>query len=112
MVKIFITLLSIITFFCGCIGPFKKQPEPKPVSKPIFIESPTISINWDKIEKIYSDKKKVKTLLGAPDFIDLHRAGEDWYYSHIRSTGYAVVSFPTSGHLVNHVQYVKRPEWK
>ena len=43
MVKIFITLLSIITFFCGCIGPFKKQPEPNPVSKPIFIESPTIS---------------------------------------------------------------------
>ena len=58
------------------------------------------------------DKEKVKTLLGAPDFIDKHKAGEDWYYSHIRSTGYAVVSFPTSGHLVNHVQYVKRPEWK
>ena len=66
----------------------------------------------DKIEKIYSDKEKVKILLGPPDFIDRHKAGEDWYYSHIRSTGYALVSFPTSGHLVNHVQYVKRPEWK
>ena len=112
MIRLLIALLSILTFICGCIGTFKKQPEPEPVFEPIKIESPTISINWSKIEKIYSNKEKVKTLLGAPDFIDKHKAGEDWYYSHIRSAGYAVVSFPTSGHLVNHVQYVKRPEWK
>ena len=112
MIRLLIALLSIVTFVCGCIGPFRKQPEPEPVSEPIDIESHTISINWDKIERIYSDKKKVKTLLGTPAFIDKHKAGEDWYYSHIRSTGFAVVSFPTSGHLVNHVQYVKRPDWK
>ena len=112
MIRLLIALLPTFTFFCGCIGPFRKQPEPAPVSAPIVIESPTISIEWDKIEKIHSDKEKVKTLLGQPDFIDKHKTGEDWYYSHIRSTGYAVVSFPTSGHLVNHVQYVKRPEWK
>ena len=112
MIRLLIALLSIIMSFNGCIGPFRKQPEPKPVLEPIVIESSTISIEWDKIEKIHSDKERVRTLLGAPDFIDKHKAGEDWYYSHIRSTGYAVVSFPTSGHLVNHVQYVKRPEWK
>ena len=39
-------MCHLITFFCGCIGPFRKQPEPKPVSQPIVIESPTISINW------------------------------------------------------------------
>ena len=112
MIRLLIVLLFILIIFCGCIGPFRKQPEPEPVSEPIVFESPTISIEWDKIEKIHSDKEKVRTLLGAPDFIDKHKAGEDWYYSHIRSTGYAVVSFPTSGYLVNHVQYVKRPEWK
>ena len=112
MIRLLIELLFILIIFCGCIGPFRKQPEPEPVSESIVIESPTISIEWDKIEKNFSDKEKVEILLGPPDFIDKHKAGEDWYYSHIRSTGYAVVSFPTSGHLVNHVQYVKRPEWK
>ena len=112
MIRLLIELLFILIIFCGCIGPFRKQPEPEPVSESIVIESSTISIEWDKIEKIYTDKEKVKILLGPPDFIDRHKAGEDWYYSHIRSTGYALVSFPTSGHLVNHVQYVKRPEWK
>ena len=112
MIRLLIDLLFILIIFCGCIGPFRKQPEPEPVSESIVIESPTISIEWDKIEKIHSDKEKVKILLGLPDFIDKHKAGEDWYYSHIRSTGYAVVSFPTSGHLANHVQYLKWPEWK
>ena len=112
MIRLLFVLLSKLIFFYGCIGPFRKQPEPEPVSESIVIESPTISIEWDKIERIYSHKEKVKILLGPPDFIDKHKAGEDWYYSHIRSTGYAVVSFPTSGHLVNHVQYIKRPDWK
>ena len=112
MIKLIIAFLYILTFFCGCIGLIRKQPEPEPVSETIVNESPTISIEWSKIEKTFADKEKVKTLLGSPDFIDKHKAGEDWYYSHVRSTGYAVVSFPTSGHLANHVQYVKWPEWK
>ncbi len=85
MIRLLIVLLPTFTFFCGCIGPFRKQPEPVP--EPIVIESPTISIEWDKIEKIDSDKEKVKTLLGMPDFVDKQKAGEDWYYSHIRRTG-------------------------
>ena len=112
MFRLLIALVSIVTFVCGCIGPFRKQPEPELVTKPIVIESPTISINWGKIDNNHSDKEEVKALLGIPDFVDKHKAGEDWYYSHNRSVGYAVVSFPTSGHLINHVQYVKYPEWK
>ncbi len=112
MIRLLITLLSIMMSFSGCIGPLKKQPEPEPVLMPVKTESPTISINWDKIEIIYSDKEKVKTILGLPDFVDKHKTGEDWYYSHIRSTGYAVIGFPVSGHLINHVQYVRRPDWK
>ena len=50
--------------------------------------------------------------IGDPDFIDTHNAGEDWYYAHSRSVGYALISFPISGHLDNHVQYIKYPEWK
>ena len=73
MIRLLIALVSIVTFVCGCIGPFRKQPEPELVSKPIVIESPTISLDWDKIEKIFSDKEKVKTLLGPPDFIDKHK---------------------------------------
>ena len=112
MIKTPTVLLFVLTFFCACAGPFRKQPEPEPVSESIVIESSTVSINWDKIRRINSDREKVETLLGPPDFIDRHEVGEDWYYSHNRSHGYAVVSFPTSGHLVNHVQYVKRPDWK
>ena len=73
MIRLLIALVSIVTYVCGCIGPFRKQPEPELVSKPIVIESPTISLDWDKIEKIFSDKEKVKTLLGPPDFIDKHK---------------------------------------
>ena len=112
MIKTLTVLLSVLTFFCACFGPFRQKQEPEPVSESLVIESPTVSINWDKIRRIHSDKEKVETLLGPPDFIDRHKVGEDWYYSHTRSNGYAVVSFPISGHLVNHVQYVKRPKWK
>jgi len=51
-------------------------------------------------------------LIGVPDFIDTHNTGEDWYYAHNRSVGYALISFPISGHLDNHVQYIIYPEWK
>ena len=112
MIRLLIALLSIIMSFNGCIGPFRKQPEPETIFMPVKTESPTISINWGKIENNHSDKEEVKAMLGIPDFVDKHKAGEDWYYSHTRSVGYAVVSFPTSGHLINHVQYVKYPEWK
>ena len=53
MIRLLIELLFILIIFCGCIGPFRKQPEPEPVSESIVIESPTISIEWDKIEKIH-----------------------------------------------------------
>ena len=112
MIRLLIALSSIIVSFNGCNGPFRKQPDPEPVFSPVKTESPTTSINWNKIENIHSDREEVKALLGIPDFVDKHKAGEDWYYSHTRSVGYAVVSFPTSGHLINHVQYVKYPEWK
>ena len=75
MIRLLITLLSIMMSFSGCIGPLKKQPEPEPVLMPVKTESPTISINWDKIEIIYSDKEKVKTILGLPDFVDEENAG-------------------------------------
>ena len=51
---------------------------------PVKTESPTISINWGKIENNHSDKDEVKALLGIPDFVDKHKAGEDWYYSHTK----------------------------
>ena len=112
MIRVFISLVTIILSFNRCIGPFKKQPEPDPVPEPVIIMAPTVSIKWDKISAIYSDKFQIKKLLGSPDFIDKHKTGEDWYYSYVRSTDFAVISFPVSGHLVEHAQYVKHPEWK
>ena len=112
MIRVFIPLLIIILLFNGCIGPFKKQPEPEPVREPVIIMAPTVSIKWNKISAVYSDKFQIKELLGPPDFIDKHKTGEDWYYSYIRSTDFSVISFPVSGHLIDHAQYVKRPEWK
>ena len=104
--------LIIVFLFSGCIGPFKKKPMPEPVSEPVIVMAPTVSIKWDKISAIYSDKSRIIELLGSPDFIDKHKTGEDWYYSYVRSTDFSVISFPVSGHLLNHAQYVKRPEWK
>ena len=104
--------LIIVFLFSGCIGPFKKKPMPVPVPEPVVVMAPTVSIKWDKISAIYSDKSRIIELLGSPDFIDKHKTGEDWYYSYVRSTDFSVISFPVSGHLLNHVQYVKRPEWK
>ena len=104
--------LIIVFLFSGCIGPFKKKPMPEPVSEPVIVMAPTVSIKWDKISAIYSDKSRIIELLGSPDFIDKHKTGEDWYYSYLRSTDFSVISFPVSGHLIDHAQYVKRPEWK
>ena len=112
MTRSSILFLIIVFLFSGCIGPFKKQPMPEPAPEPVVVMAPTVSIKWDKISAIYSDKFQIKELLGSPDFIDKHKTGEDWYYSYVRSTDFAVISFPVSGHLVEHAQYVKHPEWK
>ena len=112
MTRLSILSLIIAFLFIGCIGPFKKKPIPEPVHEPVVVMAPTVSIKWDKIRAIYSDKSQIRALLGSPDFIDKHKTGEDWYYSYVRSTDFSVISFPVSGHLLNHVQYVKRPEWK
>ena len=108
------SILSLIIVFLisGCIGSFKKKPMPEPVSESVIVMAPTVSIHWDKISAIYSDKSQIRALLGSPDFIDKHKTGEDWYYSYVRSTDFSVISFPVSGHLIDHAQYVKRPEWK
>jgi len=112
MIRSSILSLIIIFSFSGCIGPFKKQPMPEPVPEPVVVLAPTVSIKWDKISAVYSDKSQIRELLGSPDFIDKHKTGEDWYYSYVRSTDFSVISFPVSGHLLDHAQYVKRPEWK
>ncbi len=112
MTRSSILFLIIVFLFSGCIGPFKKQPMPEPAPEPVVVMAPTVSIKWDKISAVYSDKSQIRALLGSPDFIDKHKTGEDWYYSYIRSTDFSVISFPVSGHLIDHAQYVKRPEWK
>ena len=112
MTRSSILSLIIVFLFSGCIGPFKKKPMPVPVPEPVVVMAPTVSIKWDKISAIYSDKSRIIELLGSPDFIDKHKTGEDWYYSYVRSTDFSVISFPVSGHLIDHAQYVKRPEWK
>ena len=104
--------LIIVFLFSGCIGPFKKKPMPVPVPEPVVVMAPTVSIKWDKISAVYSDKSQIRELLGSPDFIDKNKTGEDWYYIYIRSSDFSVISFPVSGHLIDHAQYVKRPEWK
>ena len=112
MIRPSILSLIIVFSFNRCIGPLKKQPIPEPTPEPVVFMAPTVSIKWDMISAIYSDKSLIRELLGSPDFIDKHKTGEDWYYSYVRSTDYSVISFPVSGHLIYHAQYVKRPEWK
>ena len=112
MIRSSILSLIIVFLFNRCIGPFKKKPMPEPAPEPVVFMAPTVSIKWDMISAIYSDKSHIRGLLGSPDFIDKHKTGEDWYYSYVRSTDYSVISFPVSGHLIYHAQYVKRPEWK
>ena len=101
-----------LQMFTGCIGPFKKQPVPNSISEQIVTVHPEISLEWKKIRAIRSDKTQIINLIGDPDFVDNHSAGEDWYYSHDRSIDYGLISFPVKGHLVNHAQYIKYPEWR
>ena len=112
MIRQFLLVLAMSLLLNACIRPFKKQPHPEPVPEPVIIMGPTESIKWDKIKPIFSDKTQIKELLGFPDFVDTHKSGEDWYYSYVRSVDYAVISFPVSGHLVNHAQHIRYPEWK
>ena len=112
MNRLFLFLFIIIFSSTGCISPFKKKPKPDPAPKPVVIMVPAVSMEWNKISPTYSDKNQIRALLGSPGFVDKHKTGEDWYYSYARSTDYAVISFPVSGYLVNHVQHVRYPEWK
>ena len=96
----------------GCIGPFKKQPAPNSRGQEIIIVAPAISLEWKKIREIQSDKAQIISLIGNPDFVDYHNTGEDWYYSHERSIDFGLISFPVKGHLINHAQYIKYPEWR
>tara|TARA_Y100000741_G_scaffold205057_1_gene155906 strand:- start:137 stop:478 length:342 start_codon:yes stop_codon:yes gene_type:complete len=109
--KIIIVLYFVFHLF-GCLGPFKKKLEPLHHDRKLIIVAPGISNDWEKIKPISSSKDQIIELIGDPDFIDTHNAGEDWYYANRRSVGYALISFPISGHLDNHVQYIKYPEWK
>ena len=90
------------------MGSYKKKPVPK-VDKveEIFIE-PKISLDWQKIKPLFS-KDQIINLIGYPDFIDNHKMGEDWYYSHHRSVDYGLISFPSNGHLTDHVQHIRYP---
>ena len=109
--KIILVFFFIAHLF-GCLGSFKKKPELLPQENNLIIIAPGISDDWAKIKPISSNKNQIINLIGNPDFIDDHNTGEDWYYTHNRSVGYAMISFPISGNLVNHVQYIKYPEWK
>ena len=104
-------LIFIITGTYGCFGPFKKSPEPEPVSELVEFIPPLESYLWKKLKPKISDKNDVQNIIGLPDFIKKHSSGEDWYYLYSKSSNSAVISFPVSGHLVNHVQYIKYPEW-
>ena len=104
-------LIFIIIGTYGCFGPFKKSPEPEPVSEPIKFIPPMESHLWKKLKPKISDKNDVRNIIGLPDFIKKHSSGEDWYYLYSKSNNNAIISFPVTGHLVNHVQYIKHPEW-
>jgi len=112
MIKQLLFFLLMCLLLHGCFGPFKKQPKPEPISEHTIIMAPTVSIKWDKIKPILSTKIQIIGLLGSPDFIDTHDTGEDWYYSYDKSVDYGIISFPISGYLLEHVQYMLYPEWK
>ena len=109
--KLTLVFFSILIFY-GCLGPFKKKPIPQVDRVEEIVIAPEISLDWEKIIPVISSKDHIIKLIGHPDFIDNHKMGEDWYYSHSRSVDYGLISFPSSGHLTDHVQYIKFPEWK
>ena len=101
-----------ILILCGCLGPFVKKPTPQVDNVEQVVIAPEISLCWEKIIPVISRKNQIINLIGHPDFIDNHKMGVDWYYSHPRSVDFGLISFPSSGHLTDHVQYIKFPEWK
>ena len=109
--KLYSVFFSILLFY-GCLGPFKKKLTPQVDKVEQIVIAPEISLGWGRIIPVISSKDHIINLIGNPDFIDIHKMGEDWYYSHPRSVDYGLISFPSSGHLINHVQYIKYPEWK
>ena len=109
--KLFLECFFTIIFF-GCLGSFKKEPILQVDKVEEIVIAPEISLDWEKIVPVTSNKEQITNLIGNPDFIDNHKMGEDWYYSHPRSVDYGLISFPSSGHLIDHVQYIKYPEWK
>ena len=109
--KFHLIWFSFLIFF-GCLGPFKKKPIPKVDKVEHIVIAPEISLDWEKIIPVISSKNQIINLIGHPDFVDIHKTGEDWYYSHPKSVDYGLISFPSSGHLTGHVQYIKFPEWK
>jgi len=106
-----LVFISIQVFY-GCLGPFKKKTIPQVIKVEEILIAPEISLDWEKITPVISSKDQVINLIGHPDFIKNHKMGEDWYYSHPRSVDYGLISFPSSGHLIDHVQYIRYPEWK
>ena len=94
------------------MGAFKKKPTSQVDKVEQVVIAPEISLIWEKIIPVVSSKDQVINLIGNPDFIDNHKMGEDWYYSHPRSVDYGLISFPSSGHLIDQVQFIKYPEWK
>ena len=106
-------LLSLfIMVFSGCLGAFKKQPASSVDKVEEVVLAPGISLAWEKIFPLISSKDQIINLIGYPDFIDNHKTGEDWFYKHKRSVDFGLISFPSTGYLTNHAQYIKYPEWK
>ena len=109
--RLHLVCISILVFY-GCLGSFKKKPIPQFDKVEEIVIAPEISLDWEKIVPVISSKNQIINLIGHPDFIDIHKMGEDWYYSHYCIVDYGLISFPSSGHLIDHVQYIKYPEWK
>ena len=105
-IKLHLICLSILIFY-GCLGPFKKKPIPQVDKVEEIVIAPEISLDWEKIIPVMSLDQIINLI--EIDFIDNHKMGEDWYYIHPRSVDYGLISFPSSGHLIDHVQYIKIP---
>lgn len=105
-------LIFFFIFFSGCLGSFKKHPNLKIKENDPILVVPKISLYWQKIVPFTSSKVQILSLIGYPDFIDNHKTGEDWYYNYQKGLGFGLISFPSSGHLTDIVQYIKYPDWE
>ena len=105
-------LVFFIILFSGCLGPFKKQAIIQKKEDEQNTVMNKISSDWQKIVPLTSSKDQVISLIGYPNFIDNHKAGEDWHYNYKEDVGLGLISFPSSGHLTSQVQYIKRPGWE